>query len=46
VIAVTVWGQLHGIISLLLEGQIPHAVLDKFSVRDIVFFAIDQLRRE
>lgn len=45
VIAVTVWGQLHGIISLLLEGQIPHTVLNKYEVHDIVSFAIDNLQR-
>lgn len=43
--AVSVWGQVHGIISLMLEGQISRTVLDKFSVRDIVFFAIDQLHK-
>jgi hypothetical protein len=26
--AVAMWGQVHGIISLALEGQISHAVLD------------------
>jgi AcrR family transcriptional regulator len=40
--AVAVWGQLHGIISLILEGQVSHVVLDRFSVREIMFFAIDQ----
>ncbi len=44
VLAVSVWGQVHGITSLILEGQISHTTLDKFSVRDIVMFAIDQLR--
>ena len=42
IIAVAVWGQLHGIISLILEGQVSHVVLDRFSVREIVFFALDQ----
>ena len=41
--AVSVWGQLHGIVSLMLEGQISHTVLDRFTVREIVFFAIDQM---
>lgn len=41
--AVTVWGQIHGIVSLILEGQISHTVLDQFEIRDIVLFAIDQL---
>ncbi len=41
--AVSIWGQVHGIISLALEGQISHTVLDRFGVRDIVLFALDQL---
>jgi AcrR family transcriptional regulator len=41
--AVAVWGQIHGIISLMLEGQISHAVLDRFEIREIVLFAVDQM---
>jgi AcrR family transcriptional regulator len=43
VMAVTVWGQVHGIISLMLEGQISHTVLDRFDIREIVFFALEQI---
>jgi hypothetical protein len=42
VMAVSVWGQVHGIISLTLEGQISHTVLHHFNIREIVFFALDQ----
>ena len=41
--AVAVWGQIHGIISLMLEGQISHAVLDHADIREVVFFGLDQL---
>jgi AcrR family transcriptional regulator len=41
--AVTVWGQVHGIVSLALEGQISHTVLGHQSVQDIVSFAIEQM---
>jgi AcrR family transcriptional regulator len=41
--AVGVWGQIHGIISLLLEGQIPHIVLDRFGIREIILLTLDQL---
>jgi AcrR family transcriptional regulator len=41
--AVIVWGQIHGVISLMLEGQISHTVLDRFEIREIVLFAIDQI---
>ena len=43
IMAVSVWGQLHGIVSLALEGQIPHMVLDRYSIRELVSFAIDQM---
>jgi hypothetical protein len=42
VMAVAVWGQIHGITSLQLEGQLSHRVLDRMDLRDIVFFALDQ----
>jgi AcrR family transcriptional regulator len=41
--AVAVWGQVHGIISLALEGQIPHAVLDGQKLEDVVAFATEQM---
>lgn len=43
VTAVIVWGQVHGIVSLALEGQISHTVLDQHSVQDLVAFAMEQL---
>jgi AcrR family transcriptional regulator len=42
IMAVAVWGQIHGIISLMLEGQISHTVLDQVDIREIVRFAIEQ----
>ncbi len=41
--AVAVWGQVHGIISLALEGQISHSVLDQHAIEDVVSFAIEQM---
>lgn len=41
--AVAVWGQVHGIISLALEGQISHTVLDHHGIEDVVSFAIEQM---
>jgi len=41
--AVAVWGQLHGVVSLALEGQIPHTVLDDYKVEDVVAFAVEQM---
>ena len=45
-LAVSVWGQVHGIISLLLEGQIPHSIRDHFTIREIVLFALAQMLPE
>lgn len=41
--AIAVWGQVHGIISLALEGQISHTVLDHHAIEDVVSFAIEQM---
>jgi AcrR family transcriptional regulator len=41
--AVTAWGQVHGIVSLALEGQISHAVLDHHEIEEIVLFAVDEM---
>jgi AcrR family transcriptional regulator len=45
-VAVSMWGQVHGIISLALEGQITHRVLDHFTLRDVLLFAISQMSYE
>jgi AcrR family transcriptional regulator len=41
--AVTVWSAVHGLIALLLEGQIPHAVLEQFSLHKMLIFSFNQL---
>jgi AcrR family transcriptional regulator len=41
--AVSVWGQVYGVIALALEGQISHIVLDRFTIQDIVLFGIEQM---
>ena len=41
--AVAVWGQVHGIVSLALEGQISHSVLDHHAIQDLVSFAVEQM---
>ena len=42
-LAVAVWGQVHGIVSLALEGQISHSVLDDHEIQDVVAFAVEQM---
>lgn len=41
--AVSVWGQVHGILSLALEGQVSHMVLDKHTIQEVVSFSIEQI---
>jgi AcrR family transcriptional regulator len=43
--AISIWSAVHGLIALLLEGQIPHAVLEQFSVRQMLIFTLNQLCR-
>jgi AcrR family transcriptional regulator len=42
VLAVIIWGQVHGIIALAIEGQISHTVLEKKSLQEIVKQAVEQ----
>jgi len=42
-VAVAIWGLVHGIVSLSLEGQISHTVLDHTGILDIVFHGLDQM---
>jgi AcrR family transcriptional regulator len=42
-LAVSVWGQVHGIVSLALEGQISHTILKRHSTQEIVTSAIEQM---
>jgi len=41
-IALSVWGTVHGFISLLLEGQISHTVLEKGSLKEILIYIIQR----
>jgi AcrR family transcriptional regulator len=40
--ALSVWGTVHGIVSLALEGQIPHTILERQNIFDIITYAIEQ----
>ncbi len=42
-VALSVWGIVHGFVMLLLEGQISHTVLEKKSVRELVEFQLKQI---
>ena len=42
-IAISVWGLVHGMASLILEGQVSHSILDRMSVRDLLIFSLNQV---
>lgn len=44
-VAVSVWSLIHGFVSLLLEDQISHTVLERFSVREMLVAALNQITR-
>jgi AcrR family transcriptional regulator len=41
--AVSVWALIHGLVTLLLENQISHTVLDRYTVREIFIFTLNQI---
>ncbi len=41
--AVGVWALIHGFVTLLLENQISHTVLDRFSAREMFIFTLNQI---
>jgi len=41
-LSVVIWGQLHGIVTLALEKQISHTVLDQHPLDDIMLYALNQ----
>jgi AcrR family transcriptional regulator len=43
--AVGVWGLIHGFVSLIQEGQVSHAVLSRYSLREMLVFTLNQITR-
>jgi AcrR family transcriptional regulator len=42
-VALSAWGIVHGFVMLLLEGQIPHTVLEQISLRKLLEFQLSQI---
>ena len=42
-VAVSVWAVIHGFVTLLTENQISHTVLDRYSVREMFIFTLNQI---
>lgn len=43
--ALSAWGTVHGFIMLLLEGQISHTILEKRTLRQLLEFQLDQIKK-
>jgi AcrR family transcriptional regulator len=41
--AVTVWGAVHGLAMLVLEGQVSNTVLGQYSLREILLITLNQM---
>jgi hypothetical protein len=41
--AVSVWGAVHGLVMLILEGQISHTLLDQYSLRALLLYTLNQI---
>lgn len=41
--AISVWAMIHGLVTLLMEHQISHTVLDRYSVREMFIFTLNQI---
>ena len=42
-VAVSAWALIHGFVTLLLENQVSHTVLDRFAVREMFLFTLNQI---
>jgi hypothetical protein len=41
--ALSAWGIVHGFVILLIEGQIPHTILEQKSLRELLEFQLEQV---
>jgi AcrR family transcriptional regulator len=42
-VAVGVWGLVHGFVSLVQQGQVSRTVLDRYSLREMLIFTLSQI---
>jgi AcrR family transcriptional regulator len=42
-VAVSVWGLIHGFVSLILEGQVSRTILDRYSIKEMLIDSLDQI---
>ncbi len=44
-IAVSLWSLIHGFVSLILEGQISHTILERYTLREMLILTLNQITR-
>lgn len=44
-VVVSVWSVIHGFVSLILEDQLSHTILDRYSLREMLIFTLNQMTR-
>ena len=44
-VAVGVWGLVHGFVSLIQEGQVSHVVMSHYTLREMLIFTLNQITR-
>jgi AcrR family transcriptional regulator len=44
-VVVSVWSVIHGFVSLILEDQLSHTVRDRYSLREMLIFTLNQMTR-
>ena len=41
--AVSVWAAVHGLVTLALEGQVSHIVLDQYNLKEMLLYTLSQI---
>lgn len=44
-VAIVVWGLVHGFVSLIQQDQVSHSVLDRYSLREMLLLTLNQITR-
>ena len=42
-LAQSLWGAVHGLVSLIQQGQVSSSVLDKYTPHELLLFTLDQM---
>ncbi len=45
VVAISIWGLLHGVVSLVLEGQVSHTILDRLTLKELLVSSLSLMAK-